>query len=151
MSSMIITLVVVGIIVGFEVYCFCIEGDYSAKELIIAGCLDAGLLCLLALLPLSIEVNDRGVRVNRVIGSKTIKYGDIAETGLSYTPGALKLCGSGGFFGNLGWYKAEGFGVYFSYVLDKSQAFYIVLKDGKRYMLSCDNPDEAIRLIRGRI
>lgn len=100
------------------------------------------------LAPKSITLDNTGLTVKRVIGCKRFGYADISDIGLSYTPMALRVCGSGGFCGYIGWFKSPGFGMYFSYMADKSEAFYIILKNGRKYMLSCGNPDDVIEKVR---
>jgi len=104
--------------------------------------------CIAGLAPKSIILDNGGLTVKRVIGCKRFGYDDISDIGLSYTPMALRVCGSGGFCGYIGWFKSPGFGVYFSYMADKSEAFYICLKNGRKYMLSCGNPDDVIEKVR---
>ena len=128
-----------------------LSGYNYVKEAVVIGILSVALFGILILSPRRISLDDNGVTVHRVIGKKKISYKDISETGLSYTPLFLRVCGSGGFCGYIGWFKSLGFGTFFSYVGNKDQAFYVVLKNGRRYMLSCEDPDDAIANIRSKI
>lgn len=63
---------------------------------------------------------------------------DIAEVKLCQpTMGAIRICGSGGFFGWYGWFREGDIGKYFAYYGKSSDCFLVTLKDGRKYMLGC--------------
>ena len=142
----IITIIIVLLVIGIGVS-FLLSKQLSESELIVLGLLSTVLICVFSLVPTKIEIKDGFLFIHRISGKKSIKIDSIKESGLSHVPLSIKLCGSGGLCGNIGWYRAAEFGLYFSYVLDDSKSFYIVLENGRRYMLSCDNPDEIISIL----
>lgn len=61
--------------------------------------------------------------------------------------GALRICGSGGFFGYWGWFKERDLGKYFAYYGKSSDCFLVTLKSGNKYMLGCTEPEEMVDFI----
>jgi len=54
------------------------------------------------------------------------------------------MFGSGGFAGYWGWYANSQIGTYFAYYGDRYECFLIKLKNGKKYILGCENSSEMI-------
>lgn len=110
------------------------------------------LMCVAVFIPRRIVLDSDSIRIERILGTKIIPLGEISEAGLPYFGGMkLKTFGSGGFCGNLGWYHADGFGNYFSYVMDSKQSFYIILNNDRRYMLSCRNAPELVKELQAKL
>ena len=102
--------------------------------------------------PIRITLSENSLVLHRGIGKKQFNYSDIERVEVfNNNHIALRLCGIGGIFGFIGRYYTEGIGHYFSYVGDSSQAFYFQLKSGKKYMLSCEDREQVISLIREKI
>ncbi len=96
-------------------------------------------------MPLSISVNDRELCINRPLKVKTIVLDDITSAVLCPpTMAERRICGSGGWFGYWGWFSERDLGKYFAYYGRSSDCFLITLKDGRRYMLGCHNPQSII-------
>ncbi|MBE6224813.1 MAG: hypothetical protein E7122_06270 [Bacteroidales bacterium] len=56
------------------------------------------------------------IYVNRGLKIKTIPMANVKSVRLSPpTMGAIRICGSGGFFGYWGWFKERDLGKYFAY------------------------------------
>ena len=51
----------------------------------------------------------------------------------------IRVFGIGGLWGYIGLFRNKGVGKYFAYVGNPQQAFYIRLKSGRNYLVSCDN------------
>ena len=102
--------------------------------------------------PLTVTLSESSLVLRRGIGRKQFNYSDIEYVeAYDNKKIAARLCGIGGLFGFIGRYYTEGIGHYFSYVGDYSQAFYFQLKSGKKYMLSCEDREQVISLIREKI
>lgn len=98
--------------------------------------------------PKSIEVNDTYMIIHRQLKDKTFSLQDLSYVDRCYpSPGGLRLCGSGGFFGYWGYFTDIIIGNYFGYYGDRSQSILIKLKDGKNYVVSCERPDEMVAAI----
>lgn len=101
------------------------------------------LLSALFYMPVSISVDDKDLNINRSLRIKSIPLADIADVRLCQpTMGAIRICGSGGWFGWYGWFRERDLGKYFAYYGKASDCFLVTLKDGRKYMLGCkDAPD----------
>lgn len=129
---------------------------YFAKDPIartmVAGALI--ILCLAAIffMPLSISVNNEELNINRPLRIKSIPLDGIASARLiSPTMAEKRICGSGGWFGYYGWFREPSIGKYFAYYGKASDCFLVMLKDGKKYVLGCDKPDEIVKFINRHI
>lgn len=101
--------------------------------------------CALIYMPLSISVNSNELSINRSLKVKTIPLSDIRTVELCPpTLAERRICGSGGFFGYWGWFKEKDLGKYFAYYGKSSDCFLVRLKDGRQYMLGCENPQTIV-------
>ncbi|MDR2806299.1 MAG: PH domain-containing protein [Dysgonamonadaceae bacterium] len=113
----------------------------------------AGLLVLLGYFisasPSFIELNETEITLHRLKGNLTIPLNRITEI-KPYKPdkSELRYFGSGGWFGFIGSFSNATIGRYQSYVGDYAQAFLIVTKEDKKYVFSCENPEELIRFVQ---
>lgn len=102
--------------------------------------------------PMRITFSENSLVLHRGIGKKQFHYSDIESVeAFNNKHIALRICGIGGVFGFVGRYYTEGIGHYFSYVGDYSQAFYFQLKNGKKYLLSCEDRDFVVSWIKKHI
>jgi len=67
---------------------------------------------------------------NIAIIETTQKYKDFTD---------IRVFGNGGLWGYTGLFRNKGVGKYIAYVGNPKQAFYIRLKSGRNYLVSCDN------------
>ena len=108
------------------------------------------LLCTSAIIymPMSISVDDKYMSVNRSLWSKRIPLNEIASLALcSPTMGERRICGSGGWFGYWGWFSERDLGRYFAYYGKASDCFFVTLKNGRKYMLGCKDPQSIVDFI----
>ena len=102
--------------------------------------------------PMSIALSDDALILYRGIGKKKFNYSDIATIDTYISDGTVvRICGIGGVFGFIGRYYTKKIGHYFSYVGDYSQAFYLRLKNGKKYLFSCEDRDLIVFLVKKKI
>lgn len=99
--------------------------------------------------PKSIEANEYGVTFHRLISSpKVFPYNAIQFVDTCYpSAGGLKLCGSGGFFGYWGYYSDIMIGSFIGYYGSRSNCILIRMKDGKQYVLGCENAVAIVKYI----
>ncbi len=100
--------------------------------------------------PKGVELTDDALVLHRVLGRKVFRYADIADAGLwTGKPSCLfRFCGSGAFCGFIGWFSGGGLGTHFEYVGSYADAFYIRLRRGRTYLLSCDVAEMAMKRVR---
>lgn len=98
--------------------------------------------------PIYVKITDRHVAVRRPLKSKVINIDDIASVQLCPpTMGAIRVCGSGGWFGYWGWFKERDLGKYFAYYGRSSDCFLLKLKDGRQYIIGCTDAPDAVEAI----
>ncbi|MDE6225012.1 MAG: PH domain-containing protein [Muribaculaceae bacterium] len=103
--------------------------------------------------PMSVTADSDSVKINRLLsGNKTFKYSDIESVDSCYPcAGGLRICGSSGFFGYWGYFSDVVIGSYFGYYADRSQCFFIKLKNKRQYVISCENHIEIVKLIQSNL
>ncbi|MBR5898743.1 MAG: hypothetical protein IKZ14_04660 [Muribaculaceae bacterium] len=111
------------------------------------------LTCSLCYCPLSVEVTDDAVVVNRALSfAKRLPLKSIRSVRVCPpTMGAKRICGSGGFLGYWGWFRERDLGKYFAYHGKASDCFLVTMKNGRKYMLGCRNSREMVDYINSRI
>ncbi len=92
-----------------------------------------------------------GLTIVRVAGNIRIDKEDIADIRIrSFKPMHLiRLFASGGLFGYIGRFRIRGEGTASFYATNLSKAIEIILKDGKRIVVSPENPEQFISMING--
>lgn len=109
------------------------------------------ILLALYYMPLSISVDD-SLNINRSLRIKSIPLSEIKKLQLSApTMAERRIFGSGGFFGYWGWFSEPSVGKYFACYGKASDCFLVELKNGKKYMLSCDNAPAMVEFINKHI
>lgn len=91
--------------------------------------------------PTSIETTNSSLIIHRFLKSKIIPYSFISSADTCIpSAGGLRLCGSGGFLGYWGYFNDIIIGTYFGYYGNRNQCILIKLKNGKQYVVSCEEP-----------
>lgn len=100
--------------------------------------------------PKSIVANESGVTLHRLLSSlKGFSYKSIQDVDTCYpSAGGLRLCGSGGFFGYWGYFSDIMIGAYFGYYGSRRNCLLLKMKDGKQYVLGCNNAVEMVAYIK---
>jgi hypothetical protein len=103
--------------------------------------------------PKSIQANESSVTLHRLLSSpKVFNYDSIQSVDTCYpSAGGLRLCASGGFFGYWGYFSDIMIGAYFGYYGSRSNCFLIKMKDGKQYVLGCDNAVAMVDYIKSQL
>lgn len=100
--------------------------------------------------PLCIVLRNNTLSIKRVCFTKNLSYDEI-EYIARYNPQAdMRLCASGGFFGYIGIFCNRQTGHYFAFMGDTDEAVFIETVSGKRYVVSCEDPDRLVSEIRNR-
>jgi hypothetical protein len=100
--------------------------------------------------PRGYTVSGGSIRVRRLIGDACIPLADIREarpSKASDLTGAVRLFGSGGFFGYYGLFHTSGLGKSTWYVTNQDRAV-IVIAGGKTALFSPDDPDGFLDAVR---
>lgn len=141
----------VAVLCGVSVYILKHHGD--ALNIWILGTAVAILiLSALFYMPLSVSLDTDNLYVRRPLKTKVMPLSYIAAVRLSPpTMGAIRVCGSGGWFGWYGWFRERDLGKYFSYYGKASDCFLITLKDGRRYLLGCKDARAMVEAIKNKL
>lgn len=103
--------------------------------------------------PISISADRNNLTIIRRIVNKEIPISDIQSVRL-FEPEVdrgFRLCGSGGFAGYYGWFQDPQIGRYFGYYGDRHNCFHVLLKNGKQYVLGCENPSDMVDYINNQL
>lgn len=127
-------------------------GSYG-WDIALVAVVTAAIVGSYAYAPLSVELSDTALVLHRGIGRKVFRYADMAGVELYERNGfPIRVCGCGGVFGFTGRYRNSKTGEsYFSYVGDYSQAFFVLLKNGRRYLLSCEDREAVVAAVRKKL
>lgn len=97
--------------------------------------------------PLQLVVNNKQIKLFRLVGSITIPLSEITEIQLVTTPDFLdnmmRAFGCGGFMGYYGWFRHNILGYIKMYATHRQQMF-IVKRNGKEYYLFSSHKREEI-------
>lgn len=153
LSSYTFTVSALSIAVLCGILLYIIKQPDNFWPLIIWGAVITLLLCMtMFYMPLSISVDNKNLNINRPLRIKSIPLSEISSVKLCPpTMGAIRICGSGGFFGWYGWFRESDIGKYFAYYGKASDCFLMTLKNGKKYMLGCQDAPEMVDTINKRI
>lgn len=97
--------------------------------------------------PVAVSVDRRYVTIRRLLTPKRIAIGDIAKVSLFQSTMDVRVSGSAGFFGYYGWYHNREIGRYFAYIGKCKDTFLIELKSGRKYVISCNQPEVIVKCI----
>ncbi len=145
LSTWCTVMTLIGLIVLLAAFYF--AKDSLAKYIVISALF---VLCFTALcyMPLSISIRNGELNINRPLRIKSIPLSSIKSVKLvSPTMAQKRICGSGGWFGYYGWFNEPSIGKYFAYYGKASDCFLVTLKDGKKYLLGCENPKDMVEFI----
>lgn len=111
------------------------------------------LLYFAAIAPLSITIDEKQLIVNRPIKNLRFNLSHIIaiENFDRYEFQGIKLVGSDGYCGFTGLFHSSKIGKYISCVGDYSQAFLIQTENKKYYVLSCEDREKVVNIIRSKI
>lgn len=113
----------------------------------------AGIIAGLYYCPVSVEANLSEIKLHRLLAKpKIFAYKDIQSVETCYpSAGGIRLCGSGGLFGYWGYFSDIMIGTYFGYYGSRSYCFLVKLKNGKQYVLGCENPVAMVDYIKSNL
>lgn len=149
--SMIISALSTAVICGGFMYALK-QTDNSWAVWILTVAIISLFICTLFFMPLSISLVGNALNIERPLKIKTIPISEISDVKLcSPAMGAIRICGSGGWFGWYGWFKENDLGKYFAYYGKASDCFLVSLKDGRKYVLGCKDAPEMVDAIKSRV
>lgn len=125
-----------------------IKDESPAKAVVLLSAFAVIVFLAMYYAPRSVKITDRHVIVRRLLRDRRIAIADISSVVLCPpTMAAVRKCGSGGWFGYWGWFKERDIGKYFAYYGRSSDCFLVRLKDGRQYVIGCDNAADVVDFI----
>ena len=102
--------------------------------------------------PISVRLTPQYFELRKLVGRIRIEYTAITHV-VRYKPSFwdMRVFGSGGFFGYIGFFQGNEIGRYSGFFADTSQAFLIRTKRGKLYVFSTEAPDRTVEELKKRI
>ena len=123
------------------------KGVPTMYAVALIGLLMFVMLSVFVFIPLYIITTDEGISIRTLGYMRHIPYANIEkivridELQLHKN---IRVMGSGGVFGFIGWFWARNIGLYIAYVTDPKKVFMIYRKHGKPIAISVDEPEEFI-------
>ncbi len=152
MSTYSMVMSIIGIMIMAGMYFYVLRNGQIWLAYVIAAMVLVICGGVLIYMPMSISVDDKALHINRSLMQKTIPLADIKSIELIQPTMAERLIiGSRGWFGYWGRFSEATLGRYFAYYGKASDCFLVVLKDGRRYMLGCDDPASVVDYVKARI
>ena len=107
-------------------------------------------------IPLRLVVNEKTLRIWRLIGKVEIRLEDIKscsfiEDSRSFFDKTIRTFGSGGLYGFLGHFKHDRYGKMRMFVTHPKQCFLIRTKDGRNFVVSSPKRKEIVEFINGKV
>ena len=102
--------------------------------------------------PVKIQADENNVVIKCITRRHKLKMNEVESVELFQpTMTSFRLCGSGGFMGYWGIFKEGDIGRYAAYYGKASDCFLIRMKNGDKYVLGCENPEEIVNFINSQI
>ncbi len=99
-----------------------------------------------------IKATPENIIMGSLLRSKKILMRNVESVELfKPTMGAIRIFASGGFMGFWGIFKEGDIGRYYAFYGKASDCFLVRMKNGDKYMLGCENPDEMVEYIKERM
>lgn len=147
MSTVVCLLLFAGIMIGFGRH-----HEMRFGFIMMCVLLPLTLFSALYFAPWKIYVDKDNLTIYRSFDRKVIPLHDISVIKRQeLTVGDIRVFGCGGLFGYTGWYGNRRDGRYFCYMGSRGNTVMLILKDGKKYMLSCNEPDLLVDSISSGI
>ena len=101
--------------------------------------------------PVTIAADEKSVTIKSVLRKQRLDISNIKNVELFQPPlFSIRIFGSGGYMGYWGVYRGY-IGRYIAYYGKASDCFLISMKNGGKYVLGCENPEEMVEYIQSQI
>lgn len=148
--SIVMSIISMALMVGLMVYSL-YRGNVMAGNIIAAVMI---MLCITGYFyaPASLSADSEDLCVHRASRTTVIALADVVSVQmLPLVHGVFRACGSGGWLGYWGWFYKRGEGFAFGYFGNPTNCFMVTLRNGRKYILGCVNPEQMVEFIAKRI
>ena len=102
--------------------------------------------------PITIAADEKSVTIKSVLRKQRLDISNIKNVELFQpTMGSIRIFGSGGYMGYWGIFREGIVGRYVAYYGKASDCFLISMKNGDKYVLGCENPEEMMNFINSKL
>ena len=124
--------------------------DHGALLYVLVGILLLGVFVINA--PIAVRLTPQYFELRKLVGRVRIPYTAMTHVE-RYKPSFwdLRVFGSAGFFGYIGFFRGDEVGGYKGFMGDTGQAFLIRTEQGNCYVFSTETPDKTIEELKKRI
>lgn len=99
-----------------------------------------------------IQADKDYIKLGSLLKSKRIPIGNVASVEMFQpTMGVIRIFGAGGFMGYWGIFREGDIGRYYAFYGKSSECFLVRLKNGDKYVLGCENPQEMVDYIKNQL
>ena len=149
-QSKLITVFVMALMIAIMILCFYVDaqfGGYFTAAMLVGLCGAA-----LYFTPISVEANPKELTIYFTLRRRTFPLKEISDV-RTWIVGsdAIRVCASGGWFGYWGWFRNRTLGKSFGYFGSHGKCFLMHLRDGRYYVIGCDDPNEMVAYIRSQL
>lgn len=102
--------------------------------------------------PLSIAADGDYIYIKKPLRTKKIRMDEVQSVEpFQPTMGAIRICGSGGYFGYWGIFREGDIGIYSAAYGRASDCFLVRMKNGDKYVLGCSAPAAMVEFINAEL
>lgn len=102
--------------------------------------------------PRGFALTTSGILIKRIVKSILIPYSEISNVRrISWTWKGTRLGASGGLFGFFGLFHIKSLGRVWMYVTDRNKMIYIEVKQGKKFLISPDDPQVFLEKLKSML
>lgn len=146
--SVICTIVILALFIGIILYSISTDHENTFITYLLLVTLIAMCVPALCFLPISVQVDKDSLNIAFSLRNKTIPLSEIARAEPYYdTRSLIRTFGSGGFFGWWGLFCNKELGHVMVYATGLKHLFLIELKNGRKYLVSCSDPEALCDII----
>lgn len=99
-----------------------------------------------------IKADSHYIIMGSLLRGKKIPMADVESVELFQpTMGALRIVASGGYMGYWGLFREGDIGKYYGFYGKASDCFLVRMKDGRKYVLGCNNPAKMVDYIQSQL
>lgn len=147
--SVVITVLLALLLLGLGLYFLMFDENSVFESYVLLGLLAAIFLCSLYFCPREINIDANNLNIVFPLRVKRVSLEEISKIEpYKVTMNFVRTFGSGGFFGWWGWFRNQELGKFMVYASELDHVFLVEIKSGKKYVVSCSDPETMCDEVR---
>jgi len=107
---------------------------------------------LFGLTPKRVELTTDGIIVHQWLGKHYFPFAQIESAQpFKYEGNTIRLFGTSGVKASIGWFSNSKIGIFQAFVSNKYEAILLVMKDGKKKVLSCEHSSDVLDYMNAKL